>query len=350
MSVFATGQRSDSVTLKDPIKSAAGYLRIPARLTCVGVFTYVNADGSTVKEFRPPEEVFNADSLDSLRLAPVTRGHPSDAQGIYPERARAFARGAVGDTIEHDDRFVEATLGVFDAELIAAVESGVEREVSCGYSREFDPTPGTFNGEAYDGVQRNIRYNHVAIVTKGRAGSEVKLRMDSQEKDPNGKGDSMAVKIKVGSAEYECSQELADALSAQSASAQKNDAAQMLEREKARADAAEAQVAQLKANAGKLPELVRARVALERSAKVDAMTDRQIKEAVIAGAFPELKCDGRDEAYVDGLFAAAQTNKPSASDAGLAAVKLAGQRGDAGPSPRDKMIADQANAWKKENK
>ncbi len=349
--------RCDAVSTRDPIKSAAGYLRIPARLTRVGIFTYTNKDGSITREFRPADEVFAADSLDSLRLAPVTRGHPADDKGVYPERARAVARGAVGDNITHDETFVEATLGVFDAELIAAVERGDEREVSCGYLRTFDPTPGEFNGEKYDGVQRNIRYNHVAIVTRGRAGSDVALRMDEQQKGPEGKGENMAVKIKVGGAEFECSQELADAFNAQSSVAQKNDAAKVLEAEKARADAAEAQVKQLKDSADKLPELVRARVALERAAdgvvdaqKMDSLSDRQIKEAVIAKAFPELKCDGRDDAYVDGLFAAAQASKPSPSAAGLAAMRTAGgQRVDA-QSPRDKMIAEQANLWNKESK
>lgn len=344
--------RCDAGALKEPIESAAGYLRIPARLTRVGIFSYVNPDGSVTKEFRPPDEVFAKDSLDSLRLAPVTRGHPVDGKGVYPERARAVARGAVGEQIDHDENFVEATLGVFDSDLIAAIKRGDEREVSCGYLRMFDPTPGEYKGERYDGVQRKIRYNHVAIVTKGRAGPDVALRMDAQ-----GKGEIMGVKVKVGDKEFECSQELADALTAQASTAQQNDAAQILAREQARADAAEAQVKQLKDVASKFPEQVKARVALERLAvgaveaeKMDVLTDRQIKEAVITKAFPELKCDGRDDAYVDGLFTAAtQTKQSSASVPGLAAIKFAGQRSDA-EHPRDKMIREQSDAWKKENK
>ena len=33
-------------------------------------------------------------------------------------------------------------------------------------------------GEDYDGVQLVIRYNHVALVPKGRAGENVKLLVD----------------------------------------------------------------------------------------------------------------------------------------------------------------------------
>lgn len=424
-------ERCDAVVLKEPIESAAGFLRIPARLTRVGVFSYVNSDGSVTKEFRPPDEVFSKDSLDSLRMVPVTRGHPIDGKGVYPARARAVARGSVGDKIDHDEQFVEATLGVFDADLIAAIKRGDEREVSCGYLRVFDPTPGVYQGETYDGVQRQIRYNHVAIVTKGRAGPDVALRMDADwdeayinnlpdsaflyvepgDKDGEGKtvprskrhfpyknsagvvdlphvrnalaripqsdvsasikeeamakarkaleaqqGDNMSVRVKVGEKEFDCSQELADALNAQTAATQRSDAAQALSSAVARADAAEAQVKQLRDDAARIPELVKARVALERTAsaivaieKMDSLTDRQIKETVIAKSFPELTCDKRDDAYVDGLFAAASQQKSSASSAGLAAMKLAGQRVDS-ESPRDKMIREQANAWKKENK
>src|SRR5690606_2300087 len=37
----------------------------------------------------------------------------------------------------------------------------------------------TANGEAYDAVQKNIRANHVAIVQRGRAGSEVRIGDDA---------------------------------------------------------------------------------------------------------------------------------------------------------------------------
>lgn len=348
-------QRYDSAALlQPPIKSAAGYLRIPARLTRVGVLSYLQPDGSTIKEFRPPDEVFSPASLDSLRLAPVTRGHPRDDKGVYPARARALARGAVGDEIKQDGEFVAATLGVFDQELIDAVEAGGEREVSCGYLRRFDPTPGEYKGERYDGVQRDIRYNHVAIVTKGRAGPDVALRMDEQQKGPDGETGEHMAKVMVGGTEYECPPELADALALQAKEAAKQDAAQAVEKEKARADAAEAQLKQVQDSAAKIPELVKARVALERSVsglveneKIDGMSDIEIKKAAIAKVLPDLKLDGASDTYISGAFEAAMKAKPSATQAGLSAVRGAGvgQRGDE-KSPYEKMVEWQRNAWK----
>jgi uncharacterized protein len=50
-----------------------------------------------------------------------------------------------------------------------------------GYEVREDHTPGTWNGQAYDLVQRDIRYNHVALLPpgSGRAGRECALRLDS---------------------------------------------------------------------------------------------------------------------------------------------------------------------------
>lgn len=48
-----------------------------------------------------------------------------------------------------------------------------QRELSAGYRYDAEMIPGVFGGEAYDGRMVNIRGNHVALVTKGRAGPDV---------------------------------------------------------------------------------------------------------------------------------------------------------------------------------
>ena len=53
-------------------KTAEGFLVARAPVTSIGVFSYRNPDGSERRELRLPEEVFNADSLASLRLKPLT--------------------------------------------------------------------------------------------------------------------------------------------------------------------------------------------------------------------------------------------------------------------------------------
>jgi hypothetical protein len=69
---------------------------------------------------------------------------------------------------------------VQDAGLIKAIEKGERRELSPGYVCHVEENPGSWNGERYDGIQRNIIYNHLAIGPAGwgRSGSEVSLKLD----------------------------------------------------------------------------------------------------------------------------------------------------------------------------
>jgi hypothetical protein len=54
-------------------RTPQGFLRVKARLTKAGVFSY----GDT-KEYRPSEEIFKEDFLSSLKGAPITDLHPSE--------------------------------------------------------------------------------------------------------------------------------------------------------------------------------------------------------------------------------------------------------------------------------
>jgi len=336
-----TVYRTDTAQLSPLQKTAAGYLRVPpSRLTRTGVFAYVQPDGSTRRELRHPDQVFDAESLDSLRMIPVTHRHPGDLDAT---KARDFARGAVGDSVTHDDDSVLAPIGIFDAELIAAIEAG-ESELSCGYHCDFDATPGEWNGQAYDGIQTQIRYNHLAVVPRGRAGHTVALKLDSATEVKK-----MAT-ILVSGKMVECSQEIADAFAAMSKDFESAKAAQAAtagERDVlvARADAA---------NAVDVRALVKARTALEREAekhisteRFDSMSDVELQMEVVKNILPSLELKDRAPEYICAVYDAAVASRPSKATSGLAAVKGAQTtRSDAGLSARDKMIQRQANAWK----
>jgi hypothetical protein len=158
-----------------------GFIRAPAYLTRAGVLDYRRPDGTVVRELRPPTEVFAPASLATLSAAPLTDLHPSEM--VSPANVRKLAIGHVSDDVRQDGQHVAANVTVQDAAAIAAVEAGQRRELSCGYTCELDETPGTYNGQPYDAVQRRIRYNHVGIGPKnwGRAGSSVALRIDADD-------------------------------------------------------------------------------------------------------------------------------------------------------------------------
>jgi hypothetical protein len=59
-------------------RTAEGFLSGHAIVTSIGVFTYRNADGSTSRELRLPEEVFDSESLASMKLKPVSMTIPPE--------------------------------------------------------------------------------------------------------------------------------------------------------------------------------------------------------------------------------------------------------------------------------
>ena len=157
-----------------------GYLRVWCRAARTGTQLYKRADGSQVREYRPPEEVSNPESLTTFGMKPATWGHPPVL--LDSSNTNKFQVGYSGSQVRYNDGFVEVALVVTDQDAIEKIKRKDATEVSAGYKVDFDPTPGiTPEGESYDGVQRNIRVNHIAIVPRGRAGPEVRLLMDRMD-------------------------------------------------------------------------------------------------------------------------------------------------------------------------
>lgn len=138
--------------------------------------------------YRPEDEVFDAESLASFNHVPLTIDHPSEAL-VSADNWSQIAKGEVCDVVRDRD-YVSGTVIIKSRDAIDAVNNGMV-ELSAGYRFELDLTPGTTpDGQPYDGVQRHIRGNHVAIVDKARCGSACRIG-DSQ------KGDSMDKKVVV---------------------------------------------------------------------------------------------------------------------------------------------------------
>ena len=76
---------------------------------------------------------------------------------------------------------VRAQIVIHDAE---SLDYGL-RELSLGYTQTPDETPGVWNGQPYDAIQRNIQINHLALVEKARAGEQARLNIDGEEQGGN---------------------------------------------------------------------------------------------------------------------------------------------------------------------
>jgi hypothetical protein len=284
-------------------------MRVGGAVGRSGILRYVNPDGSARVEYRPESEAFHADTLDTLRGAPVTLGHPGM---VSAANFAAVAVGHASDTPpQRESDLLVTELVIQDARAIAAVERGDARELSLGYLMDFDPTPGTApDGTRYDGVQRNVRINHVALVAKGRAGDRASLRLDSAgnahlEEHPTMKIEVIeGTEYEVGTAPHKAACERRDS----AARARQDEVTKLTgERDAALARASQAE-ARNDAEARGFGARVAARVKLEKQAqdhsvKVGAdMSDDQIRRAVLAQALPAVRLDGKDEGYVVAAF------------------------------------------------
>ena len=62
----------------------------------------------------------------------------------------------------------------------AMKQSGL-RELSLGYNLRLEETPGVWEGQPYDAIQRDIVINHLALVGQARAGEQARLNIDARE-------------------------------------------------------------------------------------------------------------------------------------------------------------------------
>lgn len=183
-----TIQARDFMSLTSRQMTAEGYMVAPGNLARTGVQDYrayelgLDADGmdpmKVIRLHRPPEEVFDAASMASFESKPITIEHPPVA--VTADNWTDLAKGEVRDVARSGD-LMTGTLLIKAKDAIEALQAG-KVQLSNGYTFELDMTSGTTaDGRAYDGVQRNIRGNHVALVDAARCGSACRIA-DSQPK------------------------------------------------------------------------------------------------------------------------------------------------------------------------
>jgi hypothetical protein len=344
-------------------RTSEGFLRGRAIVTSIGVFTYKRADGTVQRELRLPEEVFSLKTLNSMKLKPVTLNHPTEL--VTSDNADKLQVGSLGDnpswTKEWEHRnWEEVTDGINCAidmiitrkDAIDAILNG-KQALSMGYTCDLEiAEPGaTWCGIEYDFIQRNIRYNHCAIVDSARAGDNAKIELRADSEDAvledimvtkiDGGTKMSLKKIKLDGIEYEAEESVIKALKAEEARADaaENDACETkkamdkkvadmekkvtefekriseLEAEKdtakEKADSAEKELEELKKtsmDSKKMDEMVNAKIDLLHNAEKAGvevksdMADSDIKKAVIAKVFPNAKFDGKDEVYVQARY------------------------------------------------
>ena len=277
-------RRFDSSPLGAIERTPSGGLRIPARLTRTGVFEYPTPTGLR-REYRSPIEVFSPEVLTALRGATLTENHPHDGT-IRADNWRDLSVGHVADDVREDGIFVAATVYVQDASTVSRIERRELTEVSVGYDTDYVPGAGVSpEGEAYDGLQTNIRPNHVALVPRGRAGRDVGLRLDAagDQEIP----ESSRMRILIDGKEFDSGSPEAIAAAATS---------------KARADAQDREVSRLRGAESRRIRGEARRVKAEFKTDAD---DNAVMLSVISKIAPDVDVSGASPDFVAGAFAVA---------------------------------------------
>lgn len=374
--------RYDSSELNAPVRLDSGFLQVDAFLTRTGVFTYLEPDGSVRRELRLPEEVFAPESLKSFQHVPVTDEHPPESK-VTVKNWRVRAKGHLGESIRQDDEKVRGPMIITDEDLIGKLLRKEKYQVSCGYTCDHEDKAGTYNGQPYDCVQRKIRGNHVAIVDTGRAGPDIRVRLDSGDAaqaeltsssfrtgtstsaTSSTSGGSTMPKVKLDGVDYDPGSESFLQAFEKHISAQEKlvtdakDALKSLQDElattKGKLDATEKQLAKADLSPEQLSALVKSRVDLETKARqvlgsdvrLDAYDERRIKIEVLKKLDPTFKEDGIDDAYLNGMFETAlKYESRSALGVFREAAHAAQTTHVDAYSAREKMIQRHQEAWK----
>ena len=334
--------------LRRPKRTDEGFVLVEGYAAKPGVYSYRMPDGTTVRELVTDEVLL--DAAASLARKPVTLGHPPEL--VSPDNVQQHGVGAIGEEIVHDDGWSRVKCIVNRRDAITALEQGV-RELSCGYLTKIDQTPGVWTDELgrqhhYDQRQTERTYNHLALVPRGRHGSDVGVRIDSQggllevaiqtdsDDDTQRRTDAAPptkrrpmYRIRIDGVEYEIEDgalaraiqdgaKRLDEMNGKLAAtvAERDEMKAKLDEAEGKLAAADAKVAELEA--AKLDEAaIEARIAaradlLETAEKAGVKrddcagkSDAEVRQLIVSQRYPTVKLDGASDAYLDGLYQAA---------------------------------------------
>lgn len=279
-------------------KTDEGFLIIPAFIARTGIQLYSPEEGGRL--YRPPEEVFSEDSRKTMIGKSITKLHPRDENNqpdfVNPKNWKMYEVGSVIDMPIPVENKLFSNLMIKDAKIIKEIEEKAEigeaLELSCGYMCDTENCKGhTEEGEEYDGIMKNIRYNHLSIVPKGRAGSEVKMLIDSLTDTKN---EVKRMKINFFDAQID----IADA-DAQAVIKLEADMKKKMEQEQAKYDALESEKKKLDEKIATMLDSEQAEILAKEIAEVKILCDglkiegkeklADMKSAIVEKMMPDLK-------------------------------------------------------------
>lgn len=149
-------------------------------LSKVGIYPYLGKQiddslepNKIYRVFRPAEELLNKDTVRSFNLVPLINDHEMLGKDFKPAEKKGIDGIIYNPRVAHENMLI-GNIKIYSQQMMDDIKNG-KKELSMGYTCIYDLTPGDWDGQPYDVVQRNLRGNHVALVDKGRMGSDVRV-------------------------------------------------------------------------------------------------------------------------------------------------------------------------------
>ena len=307
-----------------------GYLVSTSRVARTGVQEYyakelgdIAADrdpNSVVRVYRHPDQVFHKDSLASITRLPVTIEHPKE--DVTAENWARLSVGDIGDAYATEPEWIVVNPMLKDAAAVKAART-THPELSMGYSANIVKAR---DGLDADFEVSDIRYNHIALVPKARAGDMARIgdswgaspvEIDDSKPSKGGRmpdlktvvlGDQ-AVQVALADAQAieqfkaATAKQLSDAAAKHDAAIAAKDAD--MAKMQAQLDDANTKIlsdADLDKRVAERAELVSVAAKISPDVKTSGMSDSAIRKAVVVAKLGDAAIAGKSDAYVDARF------------------------------------------------
>lgn len=158
-----------------------GYLLVRDNpITKVGVFPYLGREigapdpDRIYQVYRPQEELEKPETIASANLVPWIDEHEFLGKDGTPAEKKGV-QGTTGETARFEYPYLRNSIRAYSDFMKNLIDRG-KVELSPSYRCRYEFSEGVFDGQRYDAIQRDIRFNHLASVKEGRTGPDVAVQ------------------------------------------------------------------------------------------------------------------------------------------------------------------------------
>jgi len=258
------------------------------------------APNEIVEVHREEADVFDDQSMQTFRSAPVTIGHPVNDKGeqvaVTAKNSKELQVGMLEGMPVRDEDGLGGTLVLTAQNAIDTVEEGTV-ELSAGYTCDLEEVDGKI-------YQRNIKANHIAIVARGRAGPSCRISDEALAIQEEAKKAELTDAVAKAEEAEKLVASLTDELSVQKelvVTLKQTADDQEVALEAVKAQLADAQLAATQGVIERCEAIEHARLIADMRDLGDKSVE-EIKKLVVTDQYPEKDFSEKSDAFIEAMF------------------------------------------------